>query len=70
MPEIRPSGIEEHEEEEEEAAFSLRPPGLCSRGPAVLVKVEPAGQSIMAEGAMVAERPKQVMERAKVEILS
>jgi len=43
---------------------------LRSRGPAVLAEAEPAGQSIMAEGAMVAERPKQVMERAKVEILS
>ena len=67
MPEIILSGTEEQEEEEEaEAVLALRPQGLHSRGPAVLTEVEPAGQSVMAKGAIVAE----VMERAEVEIPS
>ena len=54
MPKVFPSGTEE-QEEEEEAAFSLRPWGLRSREPMFLPNVEPAGQSTAAEGAMVIE---------------
>jgi len=56
MPKVIPSGMkEQEEEEEEEAASSLHPRGLHSRGPTVLPKVEPAGQSTVTEGAVVAE---------------
>jgi len=69
MLEIIPSGTEE-QEEEEEAVPALHPQGLRSRGPTVLAEAESAGQSIVAEGAEVAEQPKEVTERAEVEILS
>ena len=60
---------EEEEEEEEEAVPALRPQGLHSRSPAVLMKVEPAGQSVVAEGAIVVESPAvEVTERAEVQI--
>ena len=39
-------------------------------GHAVLAEIESAGQSTVAEGVVVAERPKEVTERAEVEILS
>ena len=56
MPEIISSGTEEQkEEEEEEAVLALRPRGLRSRGPVVLMEVEPTCQSTVAEGAVVAE---------------
>jgi len=70
MPEVLPSSTEEQEEEEEEkAASSLRLWGLHNRGPAVLTEVESAGQSIVAEGVVVAEQPEEVTERAEVEVL-
>ena len=60
MPEVIPPGAEEQEEEEEEvAALTLCPRGLRSRGPAILAKGEPIGESTMAEGA---ERPEKVVE--------
>ena len=40
MPEVLPSSTEEQEEEEEEEASSLRPQGLHSRGPTVLMEEE------------------------------
>jgi len=49
---VIPSGTEEQEEEEEEAVPTLHPRGLCNRGPAVLIEVEPAGQSVVDEGAI------------------
>ena len=53
MPKIIPPGTEEREEEEEEeeVVLTLRPRGLHSRGPAILAEGEPAGQSVVAEGA-------------------
>ena len=48
----------------------LRPRGLRSRGPAVLAEAEPAGQSTVAEGPVVAEQAEEVTERAAVEISS
>ena len=59
MPEIIPSGTEEQEEEEEEekAVSALHPQGLHCRGPAVLTEADPAGQSIVAEGTVVAKLP-------------
>jgi len=68
VPEIIPSGIEEQEEEEEkEAVSALHPQGLRSRGLTVLTKVEPAGQFVMAEGAILAEPPAAKMtERAEL----
>ena len=71
MPEIIPSGTEEQEEEEEEEAIpAIHPRGLNSRAPTVLAEAEPTGQSTVAEGAVIAEHPEEVAERAKVEILS
>ena len=71
MPEVLPSGTEEHEEEEkEETVSSLPPQGLRSRGPAVLAEVKSVGQSIVVEGAVVAEQPEEVTERAKVKVPS
>ena len=70
MPEVILPGAEEQEreeeEEEEEAVPTLRSRGLHSRGPAILAKGEPAGESTMAEGA---KRPEKVVERFEVEIL-
>jgi len=67
VPEIIPSGVEEQEEEEEEAVSNLHPWGLRSRDPAVLTKVEPAGQSVVAEGSILAEPPAAEMtERAEL----
>ena len=72
MPEGIPSATEEQEEEEEEekASSSLRPWGLCSSGPAVLAEAEAASQSTVTEGAEVAEQPKEVIERAEIEVSS
>jgi len=54
MPEVIPSGAEEHQEDEEEeegeATPILRPHRLRSTSPAILTKEEPAGESTMAEG--------------------
>ena len=65
MPEIIPPGTKEQKEEEkeEEAVLTLRPRGLRSRGPTILVEREPADQSAVVEGV---ERPEEVTERAKV----
>jgi len=72
MPKIIPSGTEDQEEEEEkeeETVLALRPRSLRSRGPAVLLEVEPAGQSVVAKGAIVAElAAAEVTERAEVEV--
>ena len=73
MPEIIPSGTkqkeEEEEEEEEKAVPAIRPWGLRSRGPVILMKVKPADQFVVVEGAIVAELlTAKVMERAEVEI--
>ena len=58
MPEIISPGNEEQEEEEEEdAVLAFRSRGLRSRGPAVLAEAEPAGQSTVAEGTVIAEQP-------------
>ena len=43
VPRIILSGTEEQEEEKEEVVSALRPRGLRSRGPAVLMEVKPAG---------------------------
>ena len=66
MPEIIPPGAEEQEEEEEkEAAPTLHPRGLRSRGPAILAEGEPVVESTMAEGV---EQPEEVVERVAADI--
>ena len=69
MPEVILPGAERQEEEEEEeegeATPTLRPRGLCSRGPVILAEGEPAGESAMAEGVKL---PEEAMEELEVEI--
>ena len=68
MPEVIPRGVEEQEEEEEEeeeTVLTFHSQGLRSRGPAILVEGEPAGESTMAEGV---ERPEKAVEGFEVVI--